>query len=175
MAPFAVSAPCGAGGIGLCGVNRDDFELGVVEEELEFAGSGFAEARFEDDSGLDDGGRGDETNVGRGDPGEEEVALGLVEEDGDDGRGVDDHRALLGQAVLVVAQDVVFGAPIEDGEGVDAVDDLIQALGAQPDGVALAQAGEALFEGMADGVGEGFACSLRYLPRKALGFFVLDA
>jgi hypothetical protein len=130
MASLAVLAPRGAGDLGLRRVDRNDFELGVMEKELEFAGSGFAEARFEDNAGLDDGSRGDEAGVGGGDEGEEDVTLGLVEEDGDEGGGVDDHRALLGQAVLVVAEDVVFGAPIEDGKGVDAADDFTQALGA---------------------------------------------
>jgi hypothetical protein len=53
MATFAKTPPGDARGLGLVPIDRNDFDRGAVEQQIEFATAGIALAAFNDDRGFE--------------------------------------------------------------------------------------------------------------------------
>ncbi len=175
MAAFSVFAPGGAGEIGLFGVYRRDLEIGADDEEVELAARCFALPGFEDDSSFEHARGGYQAGSRSGDGSEEFLALRLAEKDGRESGRVDDHiRRSTGKPVLVVAQDFVCGARIENGQLVDAAKDFLQLVRKNLTSALVPKPRKTLFQGSLDSASQGFSSLGSDLPRQTFCFHTLD-
>ncbi len=92
MPTLAEAAKGCAGDLDLLRRHGNDLGVGEPEEPLEPLAPGLAFAALDDEGRLDARGGGDEPPRIVLDPAVEGRALGLVEEDGYDGRGVEHHQ-----------------------------------------------------------------------------------
>jgi hypothetical protein len=186
MAAFSVFAPGGAGEVGLFGVYGYDLKIRADHEEVELASSGFAAADFENDSGFEHSGGGDEAGLGSDDVGEEALTFRFAEKNGDEGRGINNHavsglcaffgppRASIWKPVIVIAEDFVFWPRVEDWHRVYATKDVVQLAGQNLGAALVLEPVQTLLQGGQDGPGQGFAGLDRDLSSQALRFHALD-
>jgi hypothetical protein len=186
MATFSVSAPGRAGELSLFGVYGDDLKISSDDEEIKLASSGFTAAGFEDYSGFEHSGGGDEAGFGSNDVVEEALTLWFAEKNGDERRGINDHglsglRLVLGlpqasiwKPVIVVAEDFVLWPSIKHGHRVHAAKDVIQLAGQDLGTTLVLEPGQTLLQGGQDGPGQGFAGLGRDLSSHTFCFHALD-
>jgi hypothetical protein len=186
VAALAVLAPGGAGEVGLFGVYGYDLKIRAEHEEIELASSGFTATGFENDSGFEHGGGGDEAGFGGDDVGEEALTFWFVEKNGDEGRGINNHgpfglcpffglpRASIWKPVIVVAEDLVLWPWIKDGHRVHVAKNVIQLAGQDLGAALVLEPVQTFLQGSQDGPGQGFAGLGRDLPSQAFCFHTFD-
>jgi hypothetical protein len=85
------------------------------------------------------------------------------------------EKSLEGESILVITDDVIGAATVEDGHGIPAALNGLQILQksrAPGSGVGSAQS---FFEGTLGGQRDGFPCPPLKCAGKLLGFYILDA
>jgi hypothetical protein len=176
---FSVFTPCGAGKVGLFGVYGHDLQAGANHEEIEFASGSFAPPSLENDPGFEDCSRRDQAIRGCSDGIEKSLALGFGEKDCGEGGSIDDHgcrclSCLARKPVLVVAEDFVWRAGIQNRKLIHTPEDFFQLAGNDASSALLLEPVEAFLQGFLNGSSQGFPGSFGDLTGEALCFHALD-
>jgi len=116
VSTLSVLTPGRAGKVDLIGVYGYDLEIGSDHEEIKLAARGLAQSCFENDSSFEQAGSGDQAASGCSDGVEEFLTLRFREKDGCQGGRINDHiGGSTGKSVVVVTEDLVRSAGIQDG------------------------------------------------------------
>jgi hypothetical protein len=149
VSTLSVPTPGRADKVGLVGVYRYDLEIGTNHEEIELAARGLAQSAFENDSSFENTSGGYQAASGCSDGIEEFLTLRFREKDGCKGGGINHHMGWsAGKSVVVVAQDLVRSAGIQDGQLVNATQDLLQLAGEDLTSALMLEPFQAFFQGL---------------------------
>lgn len=173
FAKFPVSHPRP---VGLDFIDRSNFDIGFMHEEIELSGNCGPSARFEYDSGFNERGRGQHFLISLRNQIEKTSAFGFVQENCDERRSINDHGtgASSRKSSFVVTQNFVLRAMVEARQRVDAGENFVKLLHPAGGATAAGKALEALFEGNTDGFGEGFAGLFSDLACEEVGAVIFD-
>jgi hypothetical protein len=153
-------------------VDWDEFNARSANEVIQVAQSFGAVSRLDDDGDLDERGDGHQASISGLDSFDESTPFGFASQDGNESRGVDDHLAR--QTVLVVPENLVCRAGVEDGKVGAVLRDGLELIRQSTAGTLAPHAREAITEGPGDRFGLGFASLSGQFCREPFGFCATD-
>src|SRR5688572_318823 len=172
MPSLSEAAECAARQLAVLRVDWYELDACPTDEVIQVSQALGAVSRFDDDGDLDERGDGHQASISGLDCFDEGTPFGFALQDGNERRRVDDHLAR--QTVLVIAENLVRGSGVEDGQVGAVLRNGLELISQSPTRALAPNARKAIAERLGHRFGLGFAGLSAQLGREPLGFCIAD-